>query len=94
MALAFFGLILLADPGSVGFTFGSGEIVTIISTLPIAGEIILIGWFAGKVHLGRVTVVQLLVAGLLGFLTVPIVGEQIPEFSWVWVIASVALGLS
>lgn len=94
VALAFFGLILLADPGSVGFTFGSGEIVTIISTLPIAGEIILIGWFAGKVHLGRVTVVQLLVAGLLGFLTVPIVGEQIPEFSWVWVIASVALGLA
>lgn len=94
VSLAFIGLVLLADPGSVGLTFGTGEIVTIISTLPIALEIILIGWFAGKVHLGRVTVVQLLVAGFLGFLTVPIVGEQVPEFSWVWVIASVALGVA
>ncbi|MGP9529762.1 DMT family transporter [Glutamicibacter sp. AOP5-A2-18] len=94
VSLAFIGLVLLADPGNVGLTFGTGEIVTIISTLPIALEIILIGWFAGKVHLGRVTVVQLLVAGFLGFLTVPIVGEQVPEFSWVWVIASVALGVA
>ncbi len=94
VSLAFIGLVLLADPGNVGLTFGTGEIVTIISTLPIALEIILIGWFAGKVHLGRVTVVQLLVAGTLGFLAVPVVGEQIPEFSWVWVIASVALGIA
>lgn len=94
VALAFIGLVLLADPGSVGFNFGTGELVTVISTLPIALEIILIGWFAGKVHLGRVTVVQLLVAGALGFLAVPLTGEQVPEFSWVWVIASVALGVA
>jgi len=94
VALAFIGLVLLADPGSVGFNFGTGELVTVISTLPIALEIILIGWFAGKVHLGRVTVVQLLVAGMLGFLAVPLTGEQVPEFSWVWVIASVALGVA
>ncbi|WP_430408080.1 DMT family transporter [Glutamicibacter halophytocola] len=74
--LAFVGLILLANPGNVGFRFGAGEVATIISTLPIAAEIILIGWFAGKVNLGRVTVVQLLVAGLLGFLAMPIAGEQ------------------
>lgn len=90
--LAFTGLMLLADPGSASFSFGAGEIVTVVSTLPIAAEIILIGWFAGKVNLGRVTVVQLLVAGLLGFLTMPIVGEQPPTFSWVWVAAAVALG--
>jgi drug/metabolite transporter (DMT)-like permease len=92
VALAFTGLMLLADPGSASFTFGAGEVVTIVSTLPIAAEIVLIGWFAGKVHLGRVTVVQLLVAGLLGFLTMPVVGEQLPSFSWVWVAAAVALG--
>lgn len=89
---AFVGLILLADPGSVGFVFGFGEIATIVSTLPIAVEIILIGWFAGRVHLGRVTVVQLLVAGLLAFLTMPLAGEQPPVFSWVWVAAAAALG--
>lgn len=92
VACAFVGLILLADPGSVGFVFGFGEIATIVSTLPIAVEIILIGWFAGRVHLGRVTVVQLLVAGLLAFLTMPLTGEQPPVFSWVWVAAAVALG--
>lgn len=92
VGLAFVGLVLVADPGSVGFTFGSGEIATVFSTLPIAAEIILIGWFAGKVNLGRVTVVQLLVAGLLGFLAVPVVGEELPAFSWVWVAASVVLG--
>ncbi|WP_244652213.1 MULTISPECIES: DMT family transporter [Glutamicibacter] len=92
--LAFVGLILLANPGNVGFAFGAGEVATIISTLPIAAEIILIGWFAGKVNLGRVTVVQLLVAGLLGFLAMPIAGEQPPEFSWVWISAAVALGVA
>jgi drug/metabolite transporter (DMT)-like permease len=66
VALAFAGLMLLADPGDASFTFGGGEIATIVSTLPIAAEIILIGWFAGKVNLGRVTVVQLLVAGIFG----------------------------
>jgi drug/metabolite transporter (DMT)-like permease len=92
VALAFTGLMLLADPGSATFAFGAGEVATIVSTLPIAAEIILIGWFAGKVNLGRVTVVQLLVAGLLGFLAMPVVGEQLPAFSWVWVAAAVALG--
>jgi drug/metabolite transporter (DMT)-like permease len=92
VVLAFTGLMLLADPGSASFSFGSGEIMTVVSTLPIAAEIILIGWFAGKVNLGRVTVVQLLVAGLLGFLTMPVVGEQPPAFSWVWVAAAVTLG--
>lgn len=92
VALAFVGLMLVADPGSVGFSFGAGEIATVVSTLPIAAEIILIGLFAGKVNLGRVTVVQLLVAGLLGFAAMPLVGEQLPVFSWVWVVAAVALG--
>ncbi|MHA7279898.1 DMT family transporter [Arthrobacter sp. MDT2-2] len=92
VVLAFAGLMLLADPGSASFSFGSGEIVTVVSTLPIAAEIILISWFAGKVNLGRVTVVQLLVAGFLGFLTMPAVGEQLPTFSWMWVVSAVALG--
>ena len=90
--LAFVGLVLLADPGSVGFTFDFGEVVTVVSTLPIAAEIILIGFFAGKVNLGRVTVVQLLVAGLPGFLAMPMAGEELPAFSWVWVGAAAALG--
>lgn len=92
VGLAFVGLVLLADPGSVGFIFGFGEIVTLIGTLPMAVEIILVGLFAGKVNLGRVTVVQLFVAGLLGLAIMPFVGEQPPAFSWVWVTAALALG--
>jgi drug/metabolite transporter (DMT)-like permease len=92
VVLAFAGLMLIADPGSASFAFGPGEIATLVSTLPSAAEIILIGWFAGKVNLGRVTVVQLLVAGALGFLTMPVLGEQPPAFSWVWLAAAIALG--
>ncbi len=92
VALAFTGLMLVADPTSVGFTFDEGEVMTLISTLPIAAEIILISVFARKVDVGRVTVVQLLVAGLLAMLTMPVVGEQLPAFSWVWVVSALALG--
>lgn len=92
VALAFVGLILVADPTSLGFSFGPGEIATLVSTLPIAAEIILISVFAGKVNLGRVTVVQLLVAGTLGMVTMPVVGEQLPAFSWVWLVCALALG--
>ena len=90
--LAFVGLVLLADPASVGFTFSFGAIATVASTLPIAAEIILIGWFAGKVHLGRVTVVQLIAAGALGFMAMPVAGEGLPAFSWVGAGAAVVLG--
>ncbi|MFE5409526.1 DMT family transporter [Microbacterium sp. NPDC056569] len=92
IALAFGGLILLADPGSVGLNWGTGETLTLVSTLPIAAEIVLIGLFAGRVDVARVTVVQLLVAGILAFLTMPVVGESAPAFSWVWLAAAIALG--
>lgn len=92
VTLAFVGLLLLSDPAGAGVTLGAGEIVTLVSTLPMAVEIVLIGLFAGRVHLGRVTVVQLLVAGLLSLLTMPLAGEQAPAFSWVWLSTAVALG--
>ncbi|MFJ4223349.1 DMT family transporter [Microbacterium sp. NPDC089695] len=92
--LAFLGLLLIAGPDALSFTLGTGEIVTMISTLPIAAEIILISVFAGRIDLGRITVVQLLTAGILGLLTMPVVGEGFPEFSWVWVGCAVGLGVS
>ena len=90
--LAFVGLVLIAGPDAFALSLGSGEIITMISTLPIAAEIILISLFAGRIDLGRITVVQLLTAGLLGLLTMPIVGEALPAFSWVWVGCAVGLG--
>ena len=91
-ALAFVGLLFIAGPDAFALTLGVGEIATMISTLPIAAEIILISLFAGKIDLGRITVIQLLTAGVLGLLTMPAVGEGVPEFSWVWVVCAVGLG--
>ncbi|WP_338372012.1 EamA family transporter, partial [Enterococcus faecium] len=53
--LAFVGLLFIAGPDAFALTLGTGEIATMISTLPIAAEIILISLFAGKIDLGRIT---------------------------------------
>lgn len=76
-------MALIANPFSAHLGFGIGEIATLASA--IAAEILLIGYFVGTVNTARVTVIQLLVAGALGFLFMPVVGEQVPEFSWVWI---------
>lgn len=91
-ALAFAGLVLLAGPGTAGISLNGGEIATLVSAVAIAAEIILIGLFAGKVNLGRVTVVQLLASGSLSLLMMPVIGEPIPAFSWVWLAAAIGLG--
>jgi drug/metabolite transporter (DMT)-like permease len=92
-ALAFVGLVLIAGPDAlVTLTLGAGEIATMLSTLPIAAEIILISVFAGRIDLGRITIIQLLTAGVLGLLTMPVAGESVPEFSWIWVGCAVGLG--
>ncbi|MER5424208.1 DMT family transporter [Streptosporangium roseum] len=92
VGLAFLGLILLAGPASTGLTLSFGEVVTLVSAVAIAAEILLIGLFAGTVDLGRVTVVQLLVAGSLSLMTMPIAGESVPSFSWIWLVAAIGLG--
>jgi len=93
VGLAFVGLLLVAGPQE-GASLGAGELATLVSTLPIAAEILLIGLFAGRVDVGRVTVVQLLVAGALALACMPLVGEAFPAFSWLWLAAAVALGAS
>ncbi|AIY00173.1 hypothetical protein ART_0574 [Arthrobacter sp. PAMC 25486] len=93
-ALAFAGLVLLAGPGALQVGLGTGEVVTLLSTVAIAAEIVLISLFAAKVNLGRVTVVQLLVCSVLAFVAMPATGEVVPTFSWVWLAAGVGLGLA
>nr|WP_168926896.1 MULTISPECIES: DMT family transporter [Acinetobacter] len=94
-ALAFTGLILLTGNGFSSINFSYGQVLTLICAFVIALEIILIGYFAGKVNLRRVTVIQLAVASLLSFASMPLVGEhRIPDFSWELLIIAVALGLA
>jgi len=92
IALAFGGLLLLAGPTATGLSLGTGELLTLISTVAIAGEIILVAIFARTVDVRRVTVVQLVVAGGLALLTMPVVGETVPAFSWAWLLPAIILG--
>ncbi len=91
IGLAFAGLLLVAGPDSGGLGLSVGEIATMLSTLAIAAEVLLIGHFAGKVDARRVTTVQLLAAGMLSLMAMPLAGESVPGFSWVWLIAAVGM---
>lgn len=94
IALAFIGLLLLAGPSGSTLAFSSGEILTLISALAIAIEVILIGAFAGKVNVRRVTIVQLATASLLSFLMMAPTGESIPAFSNYLLYSAVGLGIA
>ena len=91
-ALCFIGLTLIKDPQNIGFHFSFGEIVTIISAFFVAVEIILIGKFAPEVDSRRVTLIQLIAACVAAFITMPFVGESIPDFSPFWFWGAIALG--
>lgn len=92
--LAFVGLLLLAGPEGGSITLTIGELATLLSALAIAAEVICIGFYAGKVDVKRVTVVQLLVAGLASWALMPVAGEQVPAFSWVWLAAAAGMAVS
>ena len=94
VALAFFGLMLLAGPNEgLSFTFGHGELLTAVSTIGIALEIVFISVFAGFVDIRRVTVVQLMTTSILAFALMPVFGESVPPFSWTLVLSACSLGL-
>jgi drug/metabolite transporter (DMT)-like permease len=92
IGLAFVGLMLLAGPQGGTLHFSEGELVTLVSAVAIAGEIILISRYAGKVDVRRVTVVQLATASALAFLMIVPTQETIPDWSWLLVVSAVGLG--
>ncbi|WP_225873944.1 DMT family transporter [Terrihabitans soli] len=94
IALAFTGLVLLAGPDAGPIAFEAGEIATVLCAVAVAGEIILISHFAGRVDSRRVTAVQLLAAGLFSFALMPVAGEPVPEFSWFLAASALGLGLA
>jgi drug/metabolite transporter (DMT)-like permease len=94
IGLAFVGLALLAGPDASHLTLSVGEVVTLVGALAIAAEIIMIGGFASGVDSRRVTAVQLLAGGAMSLAAMPLVGEAIPAFHWVWFSCAVGLGLA
>jgi len=92
ICLAFVGLMLLAGPEGGALHFSAGEVVTLVSAVAIAAEIILISRYAGQVDVRRVTVVQLATASLLSFLMIVPTQERLPDFSWLLLLSALGLG--
>lgn len=93
IACAFLGVMLLSGPGPLeAFGIGTGELLTMAGALAIASEIILIGRYAARVNTQRVTAVQLLAAGGFSLLAMPLAGESVPAFHWVWFAAALGMG--
>lgn len=92
VALAFVGLMLIAAPQD-GVEPGTGELLTLISTLAIALEIIFISLWAGRVNVARVTLVQLAVTALLAFACMVPAEEAVPPLSWTVILSACGLGL-
>ncbi|HEY1845475.1 MAG TPA: DMT family transporter [Buttiauxella sp.] len=93
VALAFIGLIFLAGPAGTSLTLGAGEIITLISALAIAAEIIMISAWAGKVDIKRLTIVQLATASMVAFATMVPAGESVPPFSSGLLVIALGLGI-
>ncbi len=93
VGLAFMGLIFLPGPQGATLTLGAGEIITLISALAIAAEIIMISLWAGRVDIKRVTVVQLATASIVAFATMIPAGESVPPFSSGLAVIALGLGI-
>ncbi|OAG74263.1 permease [Gluconobacter japonicus] len=92
IGLAFAGLIALAGPEALNLTFSHGDLLTVLAACAVASEIVLISLFAQGVDSRRITVCQLAGGGLFALLLMPVMGEQVPVFSWIWVACAAALG--
>ncbi len=93
--LAFVGLVFLTGNGLGAIQLSFGQAITLIGSIAIAFEIILISYFANRVNLKRVTLIQLGCASLLCFAIAPWVGEtQLPEFQWSLLAVLLGLGIA
>ncbi|WP_051085766.1 DMT family transporter [Neomegalonema perideroedes] len=94
VALAFFGLTLLAGPEAGSLSLGYGETVTLIGAAAISLEIILISRYAPSVDARRVTAVQLLAAAVFSGFGGLATGEPLPNLSWMLIGIAAAMALA
>lgn len=94
VALAFAGLLILSMPSGVQITLGKGDILTLLSAVAIAFEIVLISRFVNGVNMVNFAIIQLIVCGMEGFMAMPVMGEAWPAFSWGWVYPVFFLGIA
>lgn len=93
-AISFAGLACLAGPEGIRGGFGYGEMMTALGALAISAEIILIGHYAQRVNIARVTVTQLAVASLLAWVAMPVAGESLPGLVPLFFLCALALGMA
>lgn len=94
-ALAFVGLVFLTGNSFAAIQLNWGQTLTLLGSIAIAFEIILISHYAGRVNIHRVTVLQLVFASLLCFIMAPVLGESsMPNFNWRLIAILFALGLA
>ncbi|QCE33616.1 DMT family transporter [Acetobacteraceae bacterium] len=94
VALAFTGLLILSMPSGLHFALGKGDILTLLSAVAIAVEIVLISKFVNGVHMVNFAIIQLITCGLGGLLAMPVMGEAFPSFSWGWLFPVLFLGIA
>lgn len=96
-ALAFVGLIFLTGNGFGAIHLEFGQIITLLGSIVIALEIILISHFGqqSSINVRRVTVLQLIFASLTCFIIAPIAGEtQLPVWNGELALILVGLGIA
>lgn len=93
-AICLIGLLLLTGPQSLVFSLESGEVLTILSTLAVAVEIVMIGVFAPRVNTQAVSVLQLACVAVLAWGAILVLGEEVrvsaPSIFWSVTIAMAA----
>jgi len=94
--VAFCGLLVLSGPithlsGTSGLSHG--ELITLVSTLGIAAEILLISHFADKRDIQRLTVIQLASASLFSFAFMWPAGESAPPLGGAILFSAGGLGI-
>lgn len=93
IALAFAGLVVIANPGSTS-AFGAGEWMTLASAIAFSAEIILIGRYAERIDAGRVATIDLAIVAIAGFGAMPFSDEHIPHLTPVILACGVGLGVA
>ncbi|MFJ1299328.1 DMT family transporter [Pseudomonadota bacterium AL_CKDN230030165-1A_HGKHYDSX7] len=81
IVMAFAGMVLLTNPGTLVFTLSAGEFYTVLGAVAIAAEILMIGHFSQQCDPRRVAFIQLLTVGVVALATALVLGERQPEFT-------------
>ena len=75
VVIASLGLGLMTAPGAGSLGLGRGEMLTVAASVAIAGELVLISRFAGRVDAVRVTALQMAFAAIFAAAAMPLTGE-------------------